>query len=190
MEFNELFTGPSEQWSFGPAVTVPIFSGGRNTANLDLAEIRRDKAVASYELAVQTAFREAADALSNRENRKALLDASLSRLATQRRVLSLAESRYLGGASSYLEVLDAQREVFEAEMDFLDARKSYLSSSVSLYAALGGGLEPGGLPDPPKTPGKPPNRPEEKLPEGGPAGAPGAPDHAAGREAPSSPHPR
>jgi NodT family efflux transporter outer membrane factor (OMF) lipoprotein len=172
MELNELFTGPSDRWSFGPAITLPLFTGGRNRANLDLAEIRRDKAVAAYELAIQTAFKEAADALGNRENLKALMDAARSRLATQRRVLSLAETRYMGGSSSYLEVLDAQRSVFEAEMDFLDARKGYLSSSVSLYAALGGGLDTGGLPDPPATPGKTPERPDVALPPGGPAGAP------------------
>jgi NodT family efflux transporter outer membrane factor (OMF) lipoprotein len=156
MEFNELVSPASDQWKFGPSVTLPLFAGGRNRANLDLAEIRRDKAVAEYERAIQTAFKETADALANRENLKALMDATSKRLATQRRVLSLAESRYLGGSSSYLEVLDAQREVFDAEMDYLDARKGYLSSSVSLFAALGGGLDASGLPDPPQTPGKPP----------------------------------
>jgi NodT family efflux transporter outer membrane factor (OMF) lipoprotein len=163
MDLSELFAGPSGQWSFGPAVSVPLFAGGRNRANLDLAEIRRDKAVAQYELAVQTAFKEAADALLTRADLKGVLDASRRRLNTQRRVLALAEKRYLGGSSSYLEVLDAQREVLDAEMDYLDARKGYLSGSVSLYAALGGGLDPTGLPDPPETPGKPPeNSPEER----------------------------
>jgi NodT family efflux transporter outer membrane factor (OMF) lipoprotein len=155
-ELDGLFSGSSSQWSFGPSASVPVFAGGRNRAGLEAAEIRRDMAVAEYEKAVQTAFKDAADALLVRADLKAQQDASRRRLAAQRRVLALAENRYLGGSSSYLEVLDAQRQVLEAEMDQLDARKAYLSGSVSLYAALGGGLDHAGLPDPPEDPGRPP----------------------------------
>ncbi|MDR2612534.1 MAG: efflux transporter outer membrane subunit [Deltaproteobacteria bacterium] len=167
-ELSELFTPPSNRWNFTPAVSLPLFAGGRNRANLDLAEIRRDKAVASYEKAIQAAFREAADALAARAGIRGRLDASRRYLATQRRVLRLAENRYLGGASSYLEVLDAQRAVFEAEMDYLDARRAWLSNSVSLYAALGGGLDPAGLPGGiPAAPGRPPG--DERKTPGEPA---------------------
>jgi Cu(I)/Ag(I) efflux system outer membrane protein len=173
-ELNELFTAPAESWRLGPAVSVPLFAGGRNRAGLALAEARRDKAVASYEKAIQTAFKEAADALAARADLKARLEASRRLLATRRRTLSLAEGRYLGGTSSYLEVLDAQREVFEGEMDYLDARKAWLSNGVSLYAALGGGLDPRGLPEAPETPGKPPEAPPP------PAAPPGRAPRAAG----------
>ncbi|MDR1166317.1 MAG: efflux transporter outer membrane subunit [Deltaproteobacteria bacterium] len=141
-----LFTGANNSWSFAPNVTLPLFAGGANFANLELSEIRRSKAVVEYEKAVLTAFGEVSDALLAKEDLKRRLDANRQLLATQRRVLSLATERYLSGAASYLDVLDSQRMVFEAEMGFLEARQSYLFNASALFAALGGGLNEEGLP--------------------------------------------
>jgi Cu(I)/Ag(I) efflux system outer membrane protein len=139
-ELSRLFTPGASFWSFLPSVRLPIFSGGRNAAELELAEIRKESSIVQYEKAVQTAFREAADALQSRESFARQLQAQESYLASQRQVLALATQQYAGGAVSYLEVLDAQRNVFQAEQDLLQIRYEQLINDVSLYGALGGGL--------------------------------------------------
>lgn len=140
MELASLFDSGSDQWSYGPAISIPIFSGGRNRANLELAEVRREMAVVSYEKAVQAAFREVHEGLSTRGLLADRVKAQRRYLATQRRVLELASNRYQSGVVSYLEVLEAQREVFEAEMALLELRRESLFNDLSLYAALGGGF--------------------------------------------------
>jgi outer membrane protein TolC len=125
-------------WSFLPSIKLPIFSGGRNKAELDLAELRKESSVAQYEKTIQNAFREVADALLSRDSFARQLAAQESYLRVQRRVLALAEASYAGGSSSYLAVLEAERAVFEAERELLIIRKEQLSNDAALYAALGG----------------------------------------------------
>lgn len=140
-DLDDLFGSGSGMWSFMPQISLPIFDGGRNRANLSLAEVRKDQAVASYERAIQVAFREVADALVARD---ALMEqeAAQSRLrAAQAERLSLAEERYRAGVVSYLEVLDAQRELFDAEQAMVQVRLQRLTNAVDLYRALGGGLK-------------------------------------------------
>ena len=110
-------------------------------ANLDLAEVRKEKAVVQYEQRIQTAFREVADALLTRGSLAEKLAAQQRYLQSQRLVLQLATSNYTNGAVSYLSVLDAQRSVFEAERGLLAIRREQLTNDIALYAALGGGLE-------------------------------------------------
>jgi Cu(I)/Ag(I) efflux system outer membrane protein len=138
---SALVLGGDDSWNFGPALTLPLFSGGKLKASERLAEIRREKAVVNYEKAVQTAFREVSDILGTMDDLKARLAAREKYLATQRRVLDLAFERYGNGGISYLEVLDAQRNVYAAEEDVLDLRKDYLSAHASLFSALGGGAD-------------------------------------------------
>lgn len=138
-ELSGLFGSGSGIWSFVPSLTVPIFQGGRLRANLDLAEARRNLAVAEYERTVQDAFREVADALAERRwlgNQTAALRATLD---AQTERVRLATLRYQNGAAPYLEVLDAERGRFTAEQALVQARRALLSSCVNLYAALGGG---------------------------------------------------
>jgi Cu(I)/Ag(I) efflux system outer membrane protein len=137
-DLSNLFKNGTLNWSFTPTLGLPIFSGGSLRANYDLSLIRRSKAILNYEKILQTAFREVADALLVKEDLKAQVTAREKYLATQRRVLALATNRYQNGAVSYLEVLEAQRNVLEAEMSLLDARADYLNNSINLYAALGG----------------------------------------------------
>ncbi|MDR1545702.1 MAG: efflux transporter outer membrane subunit [Deltaproteobacteria bacterium] len=136
-----LLSGQNAGWSFIPKITLPIFSGGRNLANLDLAEVRRSEAVVAYEMTVQTAFRETAEALAVREQLAKRHQAQRKYLNSLRQVQELAVNRYQSGAVSYLEVLDAQRSVFEAEMALLEIRVAQLMNETALYRALGGGLD-------------------------------------------------
>ncbi|MDR2456209.1 MAG: TolC family protein, partial [Deltaproteobacteria bacterium] len=158
MELASLFDSGSGQWSYGPSVMLPIFSGGRNRASLELAEVRREMAVVEYEKAIQEAFREVREGLEVKSLLSDRVKAQRRYLATQRRVLELAANRYQSGVVSYLEVLEAQREVFEAEMTLIELRREFLFNDLSLYVALGGGFpeEPSTL-DPlyPKSPAKP-----------------------------------
>lgn len=138
-ELSGLFQAGSKVWSFTPTVTLPIFQGGRNIANLDLAEARRNLAVADYERTVQTAFREVADALAERRWLAEQVADQQATLLAQTERTRLAALRYQNGAAPYLEVLDAERDRFVAEQVLVSARRTLLSSSVNLYAALGGG---------------------------------------------------
>lgn len=138
-ELSGLFDSGSGAWTFAPRLVLPIFDAGRIRANMDLAEVRRDVAVANYEKSVQGAFREVADALSNRRWLALQVDIGKTTLAAQSERARLAKLRYDNGAAPYLEVLDAQRDLLTVEQQLVQTRRALLSSQVSLYAALGGG---------------------------------------------------
>jgi multidrug efflux system outer membrane protein len=138
-ELSGLFDAGSGAWNFAPRLALPIFDAGRLRANMDLAEVRRDVAVANYEKSVQGAFREVADALSNRRWLALQVDIGKTTLAAQSERARLAKLRYDNGAAPYLEVLDAQRDLLTVEQQLVQTRRALLSSQVSLYAALGGG---------------------------------------------------
>jgi Cu(I)/Ag(I) efflux system outer membrane protein len=137
---GRLFTGANSAWSFIPRLSAPVFTGGRNRSNLKLAEIRKDQAIVQYEMTIEAAFREVADALLAREAFHRQFQAQQKYLSSQRLVLDLATAQYASGAVSYLEVLDAQRNVFQAEQDLLAIKQEQLSNDINLYTALGGGL--------------------------------------------------
>ncbi|MGK5077973.1 efflux transporter outer membrane subunit [Janthinobacterium sp. HLX7-2] len=138
-ELSGLFDSGSGAWNFAPRLVLPIFDAGRIRANMDLAEVRRDVAVANYEKSVQGAFREVADALSNRRWLALQADIGKTTLAAQSERARLAKLRYDNGAAPYLEVLDAQRDLLTVEQQLVQTRRALLASQVSLYAALGGG---------------------------------------------------
>jgi multidrug efflux system outer membrane protein len=138
-ELSGLFAAGSQAWVFSPSISLPIFNAGRLRNNLDLAQVRRELAVAGYEKTVQGAFRDVADALSARRWLGEQLRIAQSGLATQRERAHLSQLRYGNGAAAYLDVLDAQRELLAAEQMQVQTRRALLSSQVALYAALGGG---------------------------------------------------
>lgn len=140
-ELNGLFDSGSRAWSFLPSLSLPIFDGGRNRAGLDLAEVRRNLAVANYEKTVQTAFRDVSDALSARRWLTEQVRIQRATLAAQAERERLARLRYDNGSAPYFEVLDAQRDLLAAEQQLVQTRRALLSSRVSLYAALGGGSQ-------------------------------------------------
>jgi multidrug efflux system outer membrane protein len=138
-ELDGLFGAGSRSWTFLPSISLPIFDAGRNRANLDLAKVRDDLAVASYEKTIQSAFRDVSDALSARRWLTEQVRIQQNTLAAQTERARLATLRYDNGAAAFLEVLDAQRDLLSAEQQLVQTRSALLSSRVSLYAALGGG---------------------------------------------------
>lgn len=136
-----LFSPGSETWNFVPALGLPIFDAGRNEAGLNLAEVRKNIAVSDYEKTIQVAFREVADSLVARGSIDEQVQAQRAVLAAQQDRLRLAEQRHRGGVSNFIEVLDAQRDVFSAEQALVQIRLLRLTNSVDLYRALGGGLK-------------------------------------------------
>lgn len=140
-ELSGLFDGGSGYWSFTPRITLPIFQGGRNRAGLDLAKTRSHIAVAQYERAIQTAFREVADGLAARATFDEQIGLQESLVQTSARRLELSDMRYRSGVDSYLDMLDAQRSLYAAEQSLLETRYYRLSNLIGLYKALGGGGE-------------------------------------------------
>ncbi|MGP1676229.1 MAG: efflux transporter outer membrane subunit [Burkholderiales bacterium] len=126
-------------WSLGFGLTLPIFDAGRYAARTQAAEARQKQAVGGYQKAVETAFREVADALTTLQQTKASEEDLKLRATAARNALRLARLRYEAGYSAYLEVLDAQRTANDAELAFLRNRQSRLNASVDLMKALGGG---------------------------------------------------
>ncbi|HEY4542953.1 MAG TPA: efflux transporter outer membrane subunit [Noviherbaspirillum sp.] len=145
-ELSGLFEDGSRTWSFVPQLVLPIFDAGRNRANLDVAQVRKNIAVAEYERTIQSAFREVADALVARTALEEQIDAQRAVLEAQSQRLSLAEQRYQSGIASSLDLLDAQREQFQAEQSLVQARLARLTNAVDLYRALGGGLQETAVP--------------------------------------------
>lgn len=146
-----LFAGGSAVWSFAPTVSLPIFDGGRNRATLDSARAARRIAVADYEGTIQRAFRDVADALAQRRWLAGQIATTAETLAALTERARLADLRYSSGRATYLEVLDAQRELFTTEQALVQLRGSFIASSIGLYAAVGGGGAPD-LPNPEPTP--------------------------------------
>ncbi len=134
-----LFSGSRRIWSFIPQVTQPIFAGGRITSGVELAEAQQRSALAQYERAIQTGFRDVSDALVQyqkvREIR-AQRELLVTSLQDRKR---LAYMRYRGGVDTLLNALDADRDLFNAELSLAQARLNELLSLVQLYKALGGG---------------------------------------------------
>jgi outer membrane protein, multidrug efflux system len=118
---------------------LPIFDFGRNQAGLETSKATRDIAVAQYEKAIQTAFREVADALASRATLSDQLRASQAQANAETVRLKLSDLRYQNGVASYLDLLDAQRSLFTARQAVVQTRLSQLQSQVGLYRALGGG---------------------------------------------------
>ncbi|MBX9959005.1 MAG: efflux transporter outer membrane subunit [Burkholderiaceae bacterium] len=137
-ELDGLFKDGSEAWSFTPSITLPIFDYGRRSANLDLATVRKDIAVAEYERTVQQAFREVADLLVARGQLAEQLKAVEAQERSQQRAADIAEARYRQGVGSFLEVLDAQRQLFAVRQGLIQLRRTQWSTAAQLYKALGG----------------------------------------------------
>ncbi len=135
-----LFESGSGNWSFGPQITLPIFNAGRNRANLTLAEVRKNIAVANYEKTIQTAFREVADALAARGSLDEQITAQEAFLKAQQERLDLTNLRYENGIASSLDQLDAERELFSAQQALIQTRQLRLNNAIDLYRSLGGGL--------------------------------------------------
>lgn len=138
-EFDNLFGTNTGTWGFSPRVTVPIFNGGSNKANLDVARIRTRTEAARYEKTIQTAFREVADALIARTSYQRQMDAQSLLIEAQQKRYDLAEARYRQGLDAYLNVLSAQQDLYSSRQSLLQTRADSLTNLTTLYKALGGG---------------------------------------------------
>ena len=138
-QLSGLFEGGSWGFSAAPQLLLPIFDAGRNQAGLDVAKVNRDIAVAQYERAIQTAFREVADALAGRATLGEQLRAQQAQVDAESARLQLSDLRYRNGVSSYLDLLDAQRSLFATQQAVVQTRLAQLQNQVALYKTLGGG---------------------------------------------------
>ncbi len=133
--------GLQDLFSIGPQVRLPIFNSGRTPAGVTSAKARAEAAVSQYKQTIQQAFREVADALVEQRKRREfrLQQEALTRAAED--TSRLANMRYTGGYSSYLEILDSERQFFDAEPGLVRAHRDELLAVVRLYKALGGGWQ-------------------------------------------------
>ncbi|WP_241557190.1 efflux transporter outer membrane subunit [Croceibacterium ferulae] len=137
---SNLFSGGSFTYSAAPGISLPIFDAGRRQGNLDFARASEQVAVATYERAIQTAFREVSDALAQRGRIGEQLDAQTARARAATGAARLSDARFRAGVDSFLVTLDAQRTAYAAEQQLVTTRLTRASNLVELYRSLGGGL--------------------------------------------------
>lgn len=138
-ELDELFDSPSLTWSLGANLLQPIFNAGQNQRRVEVTEAQQRQALYAYERSVRQAFREVEDSLIGVRQADLRRTAEGLRVESERKVVELSELRYRGGVSAYLQVLDAQRNLFDAELEETSAMRDKIVSLIQLYKALGGG---------------------------------------------------
>jgi len=141
LALSTLFRSTALTWSFAPTVTQPIFDFGANRGNLKVAKAQRDAAVATYEKAIQTAFREVADALAQRGTIDEQLAAQAALAASSGQAYRLSEARYERGSDTYLNALIAERTFYTARQTLAQTKLARATNLVTLYTTLGGGLD-------------------------------------------------
>jgi multidrug efflux system outer membrane protein len=135
------WVGPQGLFSIGPQITLPIFNMGRTQAGVDSAEARVLEALAQYKQTVQQTFREVSDALVEHRKRREFRVQQEALVTSAADTSRLANIRYRGGVTSYLEVLDSERQLFDAELGLVRSNRDELLAVVRLYRALGGGWQ-------------------------------------------------
>jgi outer membrane protein, multidrug efflux system len=138
-QLSGLFSAGSLVWSFVPQFSLPIFDYGRNKAGLSVAEREREISLARYEKAIQSAFREVADALAENGTLGEQLQAQQSLTEATSESYRLSRARYEQGVDSYLNVLDSQRSLYASQQGLIDVNLARLSNLITLYKVLGGG---------------------------------------------------
>lgn len=146
-DLDGLFSSGSGAWSFMPRITMPIFQLGAIKANLDRAEVQKRIEIATYEKAIQSAFREVSDGLAGQGTLDQQIRAERLRAEASRDSYALSEQRYRAGEDSNLALLDAQRSLYGAEQSLVRARLLRLTNLINLYKALGGGWTERSLPN-------------------------------------------
>jgi NodT family efflux transporter outer membrane factor (OMF) lipoprotein len=136
---SSLFTAGAFVWNAGGTLAQPLFTGGKLSATLDVAQVRKQIEVARYELSIQTAFREVADALAAKSALDEQLAAQLARVEAEQKRFAISEQRYKAGIESYIVMITAQRDLFAAQQGLIDVRLQRATNLVELYRALGGG---------------------------------------------------
>ncbi|HWR90272.1 MAG TPA: efflux transporter outer membrane subunit, partial [Dissulfurispiraceae bacterium] len=140
-DLSNLFEGPSKIWTYAARATVPIFTAGKNRSRVEIAEAQQRSALLQYEQTVQRAFREVEDALIEYKKRREQYVAQEALVQAERKRLTLTELRYINGITPYVDVLNAQNDLFNAELSYSQTLRARLAAVIQLYRALGGGWE-------------------------------------------------
>jgi multidrug efflux system outer membrane protein len=137
---RNLATGPARQFSAGPlSISLPVFDGGRNKANLAGAKARYDEAVANHQTRLLTALREVEDALSDVQQRQLQAQSQANAGTAAARAFLVAQARYERGVSNYLDVTDAQRSSLNADRAAAQIATQRLLAAVAVARSLGAG---------------------------------------------------
>jgi NodT family efflux transporter outer membrane factor (OMF) lipoprotein len=136
---SDLLTGPARLWTASAGAAVPIFNAGRTGANVRLAEAIQRELLVNYQRAIYSAFREVSDALAGHRHTGEQRAEQERLVEALRASTRLSVQRYEGGVDNYLQVLDAQRNLFQGELTLARLRQQELATIVQLYRALGGG---------------------------------------------------
>jgi multidrug efflux system outer membrane protein len=131
-----LFSGPTAVWTFAPTLTQPLFRGGALSANLDYAKTQKQSLIAAYELAIQTAFREVADALATRATINDQLAAQTDLVTAAQKSFELAQARYQTGIDPFLTTLVSERAFYAAENSLISTQQAALANRIELYRAM------------------------------------------------------
>lgn len=136
---SSLFSHGMQVWSFAPSISLPLFTGGSNLAQLRYAEAEKKGLIATYEKSIQSAFKDVADALARRETLNEELDAQQQYVAAEQTSLDIAMKSYQAGVGDYLSVLTAQRTLWSAKTTLLSLQQTDLNNRITLWQSLGGG---------------------------------------------------
>ena len=134
-----LFESGSAAWNFAPSISLPIFDGGANRANLGVAQAQQQIQLATYEKTLQVAFREVADVLAARRTLGERLAAQQSLVAATTRAFELSDALFRSGGAGYLDVLDAQRSLYTVQQSLISLQLIEQANRITLYRTLGGG---------------------------------------------------
>jgi len=138
-DLTNIFTSPAQTWSFGPAITVPIFTAGIISGQVKASEAMQKQALIHYQQVIQQAYREVNNALIDQSKTREQLQAQKRQVETARSYANLARLKYDNGYTSYLEVLDAERSMFNVQLAYARTQAGLFKALVSLYKAMGGG---------------------------------------------------
>ncbi|MGY6031255.1 efflux transporter outer membrane subunit [Phytobacter sp. AG2a] len=137
---SSLFDHGMKVWSFAPSISLPLFTGGSNLAQLRYAEEQKKGLIATYEKTIQSAFKDVADALARRQTLDEQLDAQREYVAAEQKTLDIAQRQYQAGTGDYLSVLTAQRSLWSAQEGLIALQQTDLENRVTLWQSLGGGV--------------------------------------------------
>ena len=138
---DSLFDSGHGSWAFEPQITLPIFTGGENIANLDIAKIEKKIQIADYQEAIQSAFHDVSNALSARQTYDTEVQAQQNLVDASTKYYNLAQMRFQAGVDSYLNVLVAQNTLLTAQLTLVNLQLAQQQNEITLYNALGGGWE-------------------------------------------------
>jgi len=157
IDTSTLFTWPSRVWSLGPSLTMPLFTGGRNRAQLAAARANYDAAVANYRQTVLSAFQDVEDQLAAQRLLAQQLEKETAALNSARRTVDISLAKYKGGIITYLDVVVAQSAELSIEQTVVQLGAQRVAANVSLIKALGGGWNASTPTQSPPPPGTPPS---------------------------------